>query len=128
MCFTHSMAEQMPDEDTTVVALLHGVVDDTPFSLEDLRKMGFSETVLSALALMTHDDGIPYMEYVARLKDNPIARTVKLADLYHNSDLTRLDSVEDQALQRAEKYAAAIKLLEEAGRQEDKVEGYFSLN
>ena len=59
------VAEQMPDEDTTAVAMLHDVVADTPFSPEDLRKMCFSETVLSALTLMTHDDGIPFIQYIA---------------------------------------------------------------
>ena len=106
------LLEQMPDEDTTVVALLHDVVEDTDYTLDDLRCMGFDERVMEALALMTHDDDAPYMEYVEGLKDNPIARTVKLADLRHNSDLTRLDKVDDTARTRVEKYARAISILE----------------
>ncbi len=65
-----------------------------------------------ALALLTHKDGVPYLEYVARLKDNPVARKVKLADLRHNSDLSRLDEVDEKAKSRLEKYKAAIELLE----------------
>lgn len=107
------LAEQMTDELTTVAALLHDVVEDTPYTFADLRKMGFPEEVLDALRLLTHDDGAPYPDYVARLKDNPIARAVKLADLRHNSDLTRLDHVDEHALKRAEKYRKAIELLEE---------------
>ncbi|MGM9579140.1 MAG: GTP pyrophosphokinase [Evtepia sp.] len=107
------LAEQMPDELTTVVALLHDVVEDTPYTLEDLEKMGFPQAVLSALARLTHDPSVPYLDYVAALKEDPIARQVKLADLRHNSDLTRLDHVDEKARQRAEKYAAAIRLLEE---------------
>lgn len=107
------VAEQMPDEGTTVTALLHDVVEDTAYTLEDLRSMGFHETVLSALALMTHDKRIPYPEYVTRLRDNPVARTVKLADLQHNSDLTRLNVVNEEALKRVEKYREAIRLLTE---------------
>ena len=106
------VAEQMPDEDTTIVALLHDVVEDTDYTLDDLREMGFGDVVIDALALMTHDSSVPYLEYVAKLKDNPLARTVKLADLRHNSDTSRLDHVDDKALQRVEKYAKAIKLLE----------------
>jgi hypothetical protein len=53
------------------------------------------------------------MDYVCRIKDNPIARAVKLADLKHNSDLTRLDEVDEKALKRREKYLKAIELLEE---------------
>ena len=106
------LAEQMTDELITVAALLHDVVEDTPYTFTDLREMGFPEEVLDALRLLTHDDGTPYLEYVARLKDNPIARAVKLADLRHNSDLTRLDYVDDRALKRAAKYRKAIELLE----------------
>ena len=107
------LAEQMKDEMTTVAALLHDVVEDTEYTVDDLRKMGFPEAVLGALMLLTHDDAEPYLGYVRRLKDNPIARAVKLADLRHNSDLTRLDRVDETALVRVEKYRAAIKLLEE---------------
>ena len=107
------LAEQMEDEPTTVAALLHDVVEDSDYTLDDLRKLGFPEVVLDALALLTHDDDTPYLVYVARLKNNPIARSVKLADLRHNSDLTRMDHVDDWALQRAEKYRKAMALLEE---------------
>ena len=107
------LAEQMPDEDTTIVALLHDVIEDTPYTLDDLRAMGFNEQVLDALALMTHDKRIPYMDYVAKIKGNKIARTVKLADLKHNSDLSRLDTVDEKAMKRIEKYRQAIALLSE---------------
>ena len=107
------LAEQMPDEDCTVAALLHDVVEDTDYSLEDLRRMGFPPRALEAVALLTHDPAEPYLDYVARLKQNPVARTVKLADLRHNSDLTRLDTVTERDLARVEKYAAALRLLEE---------------
>ncbi len=105
------LAEQMADELTTVAALLHDVVEDSQYTFEDLRQMGFPEEVLDALALLTHDDGTPYLDYVARLKHNPIARAVKLADLRHNSDLTRLDHVDVRAWQRVEKYRKAMELL-----------------
>ena len=105
------LAEQMPDEETTIGALLHDVVEDTPYTLDDLREMGFSEKVLAALTLMTHDKSIPYMDYVAKIKENKIAMTVKLADLKHNSDLSRLDAVDEKALKRIEKYRQAIALL-----------------
>lgn len=106
------LAEQMTDEKTTVVALLHDVIEDTEYTLDDLKNMGFSEDILSAIALMTHDDSVPYMEYVAQIKADPIAKAVKLADLRHNSDLSRLDKVTSYDLERAEKYKKAIELLE----------------
>ena len=105
------LAEQMETEETTVVALLHDVVEDSDLTLEDLRQMGFSDTVIAALALLTHDPAVEYMDYVRAVKDNPIARAVKLADLRHNSDLTRLDTVDEKALARREKYLQAMALL-----------------
>ena len=107
------LAEQMGDEDTTVVALLHDVVEDTDYTLEDLRAMGFNQNVIEAIRLMTHAEGVPYLDYVAKIKENPIARAVKLADLAHNSDLTRLDTVDEKAMARVQKYTQAIRLLEE---------------
>ena len=107
------LAEQMTDEYTTVAALLHDVVEDTNYTLLDLREMGYPEPVLAALTLLTHDDDTPYLDYVARIKENPIARAVKLADLTHNSDLTRLDRVDEKALERVKKYKAAMAPLQE---------------
>lgn len=107
------LAEQMKDEDTTVVALLHDVVEDTTYTPEDLAAMGFNDRVIAAIRLMTHDENIPYMEYVAKIKENPIAKAVKLADLAHNSDTTRLDTVDAKAAARVEKYTKAIRLLNE---------------
>ena len=107
------LAEQMETEETTVVALLHDLVEDTDYTIADLASMGFGKTITDAIALMTHADGVAYMDYVREIKNNPIAKAVKLADLKHNSDLTRLDVVDEKALQRSEKYSKAIKLLEE---------------
>lgn len=107
------LAEQMTTEETVVVALLHDLVEDTPYTLADLEAMGFGKEIIDAIALMTHADGVDYMEYVRAIKKNPIAKAVKLADLRHNSDLTRLRVVDEKALQRREKYLNAIALLEE---------------
>lgn len=107
------LAEQMKTEETTIVALLHDLVEDTDYTIDDLKKMGFDKTITDAIALMTHVENIDYIDYVRMIKENPIAKTVKLADLNHNSDLTRLDSIDVKALNRREKYLKAIALLEE---------------
>lgn len=105
------LAEQMTDEYTTVVALLHDVIEDTHYTIDDLIEMGYPKPIIEALKLLTHDDNTPYMEYVGKIKENPIAKSVKLEDLKHNSDLTRLDNIDEKALERAEKYKRAIELL-----------------
>ena len=109
------LAEQMTDEKTTVAALLHDVVEDTEYTFDDLIEMGFGEEVVDALRLLTHGDGVEYMDYVAALRHNPIAKAVKLADLRHNSDITRLDSPDAHALRRQEKYLKAIEFLADVG-------------
>ena len=73
--------------------------------------MSFPEEVLTALKLLTHDQSVPYMDYVAALSDNEIARSVKIADLIHNSDLSRLDIIDEYALKRNEKYNIALEFL-----------------
>ena len=107
------LAEQMTDETTTAVALLHDVIEDTDYTLDDIRALGFTSEVLEAVALMTHAPDVDYMEYVKEIKKNPVARAVKLADLKHNSDMSRLDTVTPYDITRAEKYKRAIALLEE---------------
>lgn len=107
------LAEQMQTEETTVVALLHDVVEDTEYTLEDLASMGFSETVLAAVALLTHDMATDYMDYVRAIKENPVAKAVKLADLRHNADPTRPIVMDEAMRRRHEKYRKAIAFLEE---------------
>ena len=107
------LAEQMTDEATVCVALLHDVVEDTDITFDQLKKEGFPNEILQALKLLTHDQSVPYMDYVKEIKSNPIAVKVKLADLKHNSDLTRMDVVDEWAIARTEKYKRAIKLLME---------------
>lgn len=105
------LAEQMETEETVCAALLHDVVEDTDMTLEELRKYGFGDAIIEALRLLTHDDNVPYMDYVREIKKNPIAKAVKLADLRHNSDMTRLDVIDEYALKRAEKYRQAMEIL-----------------
>lgn len=107
------LAEQMTDEISTVCALLHDVVEDTKITFEDLSEMGFPTEVTDVLRLLTHDPAVPYFDYVRALSVNPIAKKVKLADLAHNSDLSRMDAskIDDWALKRTQKYQTAIEIL-----------------
>lgn len=107
------LAEQMTDEYTTCVALLHDVVEDTDVTLEALSAV-FPAEVVEAVALLTHRPGDDYLQYVAAIRENPIARAVKLADIAHNSDTTRLEATADNlAAQKRlqEKYSKALQIL-----------------
>ena len=102
----------MDSEEECIVAILHDVVEDTNVTFDELEKY-FSNEVITALKLLTHDKRVPYNEYILNLKDNPIAKKVKLADLEHNSDRTRLNHVTPKDIIRNKKYENAIKLLSE---------------
>ena len=108
------LAEQMTDELSTCAALLHDVVEDSPMTFADLTAQGIPAALIDVLKLLTHDDSTPYMDYVQAIKNsgNAAAVAVKLADLRHNSDITRLDTVTEYDILRNEKYKAAIDLLQ----------------
>ncbi|NGM17774.1 HD domain-containing protein [Eggerthellaceae bacterium zg-893] len=105
------LAEQMETEDETCAALLHDVVEDSDWTLEQLREEGIPEEAVEAVALLTHDERVPYLDYVAATRENPIAVKVKLADLAHNSDLGRLTDVTEADRERLQRYEAARNLL-----------------
>lgn len=94
-----------------IVAVLHDVVEDCEISLDDLRKEGFSEEVLTAIQSVTKVPGESYEDFVERAAQNPIGRVVKLADLEENSDLSRIASPSWDDLERVEKYRRAIARL-----------------
>lgn len=113
--YTHPfhLAEQMDTQEEICVALLHDVMEDTPWTAEQLRQSGMTEPIMEALLLLCHDKAVPYMDYVRAIKGNPLARKVKQADLRHNSDLSRLTVVTQKDLLRVEKYKQAMAILEE---------------
>ena len=109
------LAEQMTDEISVCAALLHDVAEDSDMSFEELKSQGMPDEIIDTLRLLTHDDATPYMDYAQKIKGsgNKTAVAVKLADLRHNSDVTRLDAIDDKMIARLEKYRAAIELLTE---------------
>ena len=106
------VAESMDDEYSTVVALLHDVVEDTDITFTYLEKE-FPKEVIEALKLLTHDQDVDYYDYVREIKKNPIAKKVKMSDLKHNMDLSRLDEVNEYTYSRLEKYKKALNILNE---------------
>ena len=107
-----AVAANFPEDDPRhVVALLHDIVEDTETTLDDLRDGGFSEEIVTAVDCLTKRKGVPYDEYVARIKANPVARDVKVADLRHNSQLSRLKEITSKDLARCKKYEQALAFL-----------------
>ena len=83
------LAEQMKEEITTCAALLHDVVEDTSVTLEMLQKE-FPKEVTELVSLLTHIPGEDYFDYIRKIRKNHAAAIIKLADLAHNSDESRL--------------------------------------
>jgi RimJ/RimL family protein N-acetyltransferase len=106
----------MTDETTTCVALLHDVVEDTAVTIEDLEKE-FPKEITDAVRLLTHDSAVRYEDYIRAIQSNPIAKTVKLADLTHNQDESRITDPHTVSAEKLEhwrrKYKKARELLEE---------------
>lgn len=112
----YHVAEQMTDEVTVCAALLHDVAEDTEITLDDLAKE-FPPEVIELLRKLTHDPDEDYYDYIMRIKSDPRAKAVKLADIAHNSDLSRI--VDDSAVTAEKierwknKYEKAYKMLTE---------------
>ena len=105
------MASFVNSDEEKAVAYLHDVIEDTELTLEDLREYGFSEEVLKAVDVITKEKGQDYQTYLYSVEENKLARVVKLADLRHNSDLTRLINITEKDIERKEKYQKAIDFL-----------------
>ena len=104
------VAEQMNTENECIIALLHDVVEDTNVTFKQLEEV-FSKEIIDILKLLTSEENIEYDEYIKRIKNNSIACKVKIADLTHNLDKTRLDFVTEVDVKRNEKYKKALQIL-----------------
>lgn len=100
--------------DAKMVAVMHDLVEDTPVTINDLRDRGFSEFILAAIELVTHDQTDSYEDYVVKIRSNPLAREVKLADLRDNTDPNRAlfrEGHEEKDRTRIQKYLLSYQYL-----------------
>ncbi len=96
------------------VALMHDLVEDTQVTFDDLRQRGFADEVVQAIELVTHQPDVSYAEYVVRLKENELARQVKISDLRDNSSLDRVlyrENRVDTDLNRIQRYVLSYQFL-----------------
>lgn len=104
----------LDDLKAKIVGVLHDILEDTDITRNDLLNYGFSEDIVSAVEILTKSKNQKYMEYIENIKSNNIARKVKLIDLKHNMDLTRLYELSDKDLKRNEKYLKAYSYLKKS--------------
>lgn len=99
------------DEDVKCAAVMHDLVEDTDYSLGSLLEMGFSYKTIEILKLLTHKKGVSYEDYIIPIISSEGATRIKLTDLEHNSNITRLKGVTNKDLERIEKYHRAYLYL-----------------
>lgn len=100
--FHHPMhiADKFDDEKLIATALLHDVVEDTEITFDDLRAQNIPDDVICALKLLTHDKNTSYDDYIKNIQSNEIARQVKIEDLRHNLDTTRMRNVDSDDMSK----------------------------
>lgn len=102
------------------VAWLHDTVEDSSATIEDIRSI-FGDEIADAVELLTHDRSVPYLDYIKQLAANPLARRIKMADLFHNMDESRFEGREIPkrlVWKRAHCYLPAFDYLEQVCREE----------
>lgn len=92
------------DEEINCIALGHDMIEDTNVTYAELRAQGFTERVIEGIKCLTKVPGESYEEYKDKVKSNPDAIKVKIADLTHNTDISRLKGVEAKDMARVERY------------------------
>ena len=105
---------RLETETERMVAVLHDVVEDSPWTLERLRALGYPEEVLGALDCLTKREGESYEAFIERVLPHPLARRVKRADLEDNMDVRRLPAVTAKDAERLARYRAAWARLQGA--------------
>jgi len=98
---------RMETEAAMMAAVLHDVVEDTEWTLERLREVGFPDEVLEAVDCLTRGEGESYEGFIERVRTNPVARQVKIADLEDNMNIRRISRLGARDLERLEKYHRA---------------------
>ena len=105
-----AVSKLLNGEKEKICAYLHDVLEDTDFSEHSLRIL-FGDEIVDTLLILTHDKNESYDDYIVRISTSPIAKAVKIADLTHNSDLSRLNTVSDKDYERYKKYQKALSFL-----------------
>lgn len=101
----YEVSNNVTSEDAKIVGLLHDVLEDTETTREDLLEMGYSEFIVSTIEILTRGAKEDYDDYIERIikSNNKIALEVKLADLKHNMDISRIKNPTPKDLERVEK-------------------------
>ena len=103
---------KMNTDDERIVAVLHDSFEDTKLTPSLLVARLCPSHLITAISVLTHKQDVSYEEYIDQIKDNPIAVTVKIADLIDNRDLDTLGhAIKPTDINRLVKYGRALETL-----------------
>lgn len=105
-----TVASYMDTDIEKTIAYLHDVLEDTDVTVDALRKI-FPNEIVDTLMTLTHRKDESYFEYIQRVSKSKLAKKVKVADLLHNLDITRIKEPTKQDYERLEKYKKSILYL-----------------
>ena len=105
------VAELCPHDICKVIALLHDEIEDCGLTTTELDEKGIYPIIHGRVKLLTHQEGQTYQEYLEAIAEDPYAREVKIADLTHNMDLSRIPNPTEKDFERVEKYKKALAFL-----------------
>lgn len=117
------VAARLATPEEQVVGWLHDTVEDTALTLSEIEAVFGAETA-AAVDAISRRAGESWDDYLDRVRQNPVARKVKISDLIDNSNLSRTPRVTMKDVQRQAKYNRALTTLMEeeeleAGQSED---------
>lgn len=106
------VASFLNSDEEKAAAYLHDILEDTLLTEKDLLEMGIPNDIVIAVKVLTKEKGETYTKYIERIKENKLACKVKIADLKHNMDLSRIPNPSKRDYERLKKYKRALTFLE----------------
>ena len=98
------MMMKMGTVEEKITTVLHDVVEDSEMTIGNLKKEGFSERILKAVDALTKRKGESYKKSIERVKENPLAVKVKIAEFEDNMDIRRLKRITENDRKRLNRY------------------------
>lgn len=105
------MVDRVDTQDEKIIAVLHDVVEEGGCSFQELKREGFSQTVLEGVDVLTRRPNMKYFDYIDDISTNAMAAKVKLAELAENKDQDRVNKLSFQTYTLEKRLERVRKML-----------------